>query len=394
VTPAVRRRTLLALAAAGGLALTGCRWGPPPPGPVELVVASVPLPEGPLRAAFDAAHPSIRLAFAPAGPRAPQPSAVGCELGRLGSVPPARLLPLGELLSLESFTPTAIDPAVWRLGQVGGQPRAVPCARARLAVAYDAARLGRLGLPRPERGWDLAGFLDLCRRLAARGERPLGRQGAEGALAVALALLEGFGAPLPTDPRAPERAPEAAIQALVAWAEVRWWTAEEAWAPEPGAPVLGLRFGILAAEARAWARAGAVVGLARFPRLPVRPVVPARAWGHGALRGGPSPGAALTFLAWSGEYDGQRLVRALGLAPVLADLPPAPPELLGGVDPEAVLPSSEEDRYLPAALALDPARLQALWAAWEPLRAERLPPAAAAAAWSEAVARLRGTSPG
>ncbi len=370
-----RRTALRAVAAlAGGLSLAGCRIGPPPPGPVTLEVVSEPLPQSPLANAFDVGHPYVRLAFA----RPAAASAVGLRDADLGPAVLGGLLPLGGFLDISGFSPVDVDPATWaafggRTGQVG-----MPMVRSRLVVLFDGAVFAAARVPLPRPGWTLASFLTTAARLAAARPgapvlAPLPAAVVQGLWAT---LIAGFGAPLvDASGRFLPSASHRAVEALRAYARVTGLASAAPWGragvPLARRPALALRHFVPQDEIDAWIDAGLDVGVAGFPVLPARAVVPAAAWAHGIPRSAPERGAALQFLVWTAGFDGQRFVRGLGLIPVLRSMAGQAPPLVapGGVDPGALLPSVREDLYPPPGL-------------------RRVP--AAAAAFATTVGRLRG----
>lgn len=389
---------------------TGCRrLGPPPPGPVHLAVIREPLPAGPLIAAFNVANPGIVLnvvgagaAHAPSqtaahadqrvtGRAAPLPSATGLVASDLGAAGRATLQPLNPLLGLAGFQPSDIDPATWGLFTLGARQWGMPMVRSRLVVLCDATVFARWRIPLARPGWTWTAFLATCAALSAvrPGVPPLARWDAALADALWPALIAGWGGHLVDARGRFLPVPEAvAVEALRAFAAAHAYAGGAAWGearvPLAQRPAMALRAFVTAADIDAWVtKAGLAPGVARFPLLPVRPLVPAFAWAHGVLRTAPDPGAALRLLVWSAGYDGQRFVRDLGLVPVLRNLPPEPALLAppGGLDAAAVLPSPGEDIYPPLALRAVPGARAAFAATVGRLRGTQVVAAAAAAAY-------------
>jgi len=375
----VGRRQLLcaALGAAGAALVAGCRRiSQPAPGcgsTARVTLYATPdfIPEytvGPkLAAAFQAVDPEVTVIY-PRGPgRIPSGQKWVIQSVQSGwqasNVQGAVVVPLAPALQSINFNPSVLLPGLVEQFSIQGAPYGLPSTFYPAGVVYNTHAFEQAGVAPPQPDWTIADLQNTCAALAhalGKGKLPglvgvlppaVGTSAYPGQGAILASsytgwlqagdatlwagFAMGYGAQVLLDDGTIDLTGQEALLGLGTLVEL----ARQYGAPNTALPVTAsalrdlLRLKTVALEFVSRidpfvASSGGSVRFARYPRLPVKSVVPAFSQGQtvGAAARLPSltfPGdvldAFVRFQTWTYGNDGQRIWMGADLPPVVAD---------------------------------------------------------------------------
>lgn len=316
-----RRRVL-----AGGMAaaaLSGCmRLGnraAAPQGATKHVTLRLPWPESDglakaLVHGYGAVEPGVTL----------QPTAFGSggdpahvDLFELWSISEAVALggqafaDLNPLLATLNADLGALLPGMADLYSLQGRRFGLPFAVSHTVVAVRQDAIDRWRLDTDWRGWDVAALRDVCLGIRAAGHDPLDRDGLT-TVDAWTAFIAGYGGglkadgvPDPTRPGTLAGLGQLAELVRIAGSPPKAWTQYA-----PSAPITLMDSQTLAMRQLFRGAPVPDVVAARFPRMPVFPVIPAQSPALAVTRVCREPLAAARLLLWLLGPDGQHLVEA------------------------------------------------------------------------------------
>lgn len=341
------RRRFLRAAAYTAVAAAGCARPIPAAAAQTTIGVTVPLPPAAvaptLEAQFAADNPGFRVVYARNG-------APGVQWWLVQGAPyDAGLIDLGPALQALNFQPSILPSALWSTYIRDGPVVALPTHLEPVAVAYWPDALKGAGAAEPSPDWTVADFTSTCQQIQyAIQSGALQKIGVQSVLPRMVgsgtgsiddinmwgAFVQGFGGDIVAG-QVSGLASTAGVQGVTALVNLARRFGSDPEAPLAGeafAPSVAMSFMVMlpGALTPAWEAAEAY-RYARFPALPVRPVVPAYIGGRGLAYGydGPSgclpvvpenilEGAARYFI-WLYQTTQQQLLARAGRPPITAD---------------------------------------------------------------------------